>query len=72
MIEFVYNNKKNANTNHISFKVNYSYYFYISFGNKVDFHSKSYLTDKSANNFRININLLANRILHSRISKASL
>ena len=41
MIEFTYNNAKNASSGHTSFKLNYSYYFQISYKEDVDFHSKS-------------------------------
>ena len=39
MAEFAYNNTKNASIGHTSFKLNYKYYFYVSY--EKDFNSCS-------------------------------
>ena len=41
MVEFAYNNTKNANISHIFFEFNCRYYSYISYKKNLDFHSKS-------------------------------
>ena len=41
MAEFAYNNAKNANIDHISFKLNCGYHFLVSYKEDLDFHSKS-------------------------------
>ncbi len=43
MIEFVYNNAKNASTNHMFFELNYGYHSQISYEEDVNprFQSKS-------------------------------
>ena len=46
MVEFVYNNAKNASTGHTSFKLNYGYYSCISFKKDTNLHSKSKSVDK--------------------------
>lgn len=48
MIEFVYNNAKNANTEHISFQFKYHYYPYILFVNDINLYLKSRLASKLA------------------------
>lgn len=45
MTEFVYNNTKIINISHISFELNYNYYFYIFFDNKINSCLKSYLAN---------------------------
>ena len=40
-MEFVYNNAKNINTNHMLFKLNYRYYACISYKKNFDPQSKS-------------------------------
>ena len=40
MAKFIYNNIKNANTNHIFFKLNCKYYFYIFYEKNLDLYSK--------------------------------
>lgn len=46
MAEFAYNNVKNANTNYISFKLDYGYYLQMSYKEKVDPQSKIQPIDK--------------------------
>lgn len=46
MTKFAYNNAKNASTSHTSFKLNYGYHLWISYKEKVDFHSKFKSADK--------------------------
>ena len=41
MVEFAYNNAKNANTSHILFKLNYRYYPCISYKENLDPRSMS-------------------------------
>ena len=46
MVEYAYNNAKNVSTGYTSFKLNCSYYFRISYKEKVDPRSKSESADK--------------------------
>lgn len=48
MVEFVYNNTKNASTDHTSFKVNYAYYLWVFLDDKVNSCSRSYSANRSA------------------------
>ena len=41
MVEFVYNNAKNASASYTSFELNYKYYPYISYEKNLNSHSKS-------------------------------
>lgn len=52
MIEFVYNNTKNINTDHISFNLNCSYHPYISFKDTIYFYLNFYLANKLAKELR--------------------
>lgn len=45
-MEFVYNNVKNACINNMLLKLNYGYYFYISFEDKVDPYLRYRLANK--------------------------
>lgn len=49
--EFIYNNTKNASTDHISFKLNCSYHLCVSYNKDVDL-LKSKTTDKVAAKLR--------------------
>ena len=40
IVEFIYNNTKNASTNYTSFKLNYAYHPWELYKKEVDFHSK--------------------------------
>ena len=40
IIEFAYNNAKNASTNHILFKLNCGYYFYVFYKEDLDLYLK--------------------------------
>ena len=44
--EFAYNNAKNTSTNHMSFKLNYSYHPWMSYKKKFDPRSKFKLAEK--------------------------
>ena len=46
MAKFAYNNIKNSSTGHTFFKLNYGYYFYISYKKNINFHSKSKSVNK--------------------------
>ena len=46
MAKFTYNNAKNASTGYMPFKLNYGYYPWISYEEKVDTHSKSKSADE--------------------------
>lgn len=52
MANFVYNNTKNANINHMFFKFNYSYYLRVFFKNNIDFYFKSHSTNKLTKKLR--------------------
>lgn len=40
MAEFIYNTAINASTNNMHFELNYGYYSYISFEDKIDLYSR--------------------------------
>ena len=46
MAEFAYNNAKNASTGYILFKLDWAYYFYISYEKSLDLRSKSSIIEK--------------------------
>ena len=46
MAEFAYNNAKNANTDHTSFELNYDYYSWMLYEEKVNPNSQSKSADK--------------------------
>ena len=48
MVEFAYNNAKNASTNHTPFKLNYGYYPRVFFEEDIDPRSRSCSTNKLA------------------------
>ena len=48
MVEFTYNNTKNASTGYTPFELNYSYHLQMSYKEDVDPHSKSKSADKLA------------------------
>ena len=52
MVEFAYNNAKNASTGHIPFKLNCGYHLKVLFKKDVDFYSKSCSTDKPAKDLK--------------------
>ena len=45
MMEFSYNNAKNASTSHMLFELNYGYHLLILYKDEVNFHSQSKLAD---------------------------
>lgn len=46
MIEFVYNNTKNASIDYIFIELNCKYYLFIFFKKDINFYSKSYSAKK--------------------------
>ena len=46
MAKFIYNNAKNTNINHIFFKFNYRYYFYVLYKKNLDLYSKLKIVKK--------------------------
>ena len=46
IVEFAYNNAKNASTNHTAFELNCGYHFWMFYKEEVDFRSKSKSADK--------------------------
>ena len=52
MVEFAYNNAKNASTGHTLFKLNCGYHLRVSFEKDVDFSSKSRSTNELAEKLR--------------------
>ena len=64
MIEFAYNNAKNANTSHILFKLNYNYHLHVLFENDVNSHWRSCSTEKLAKELRDLISICQQNLLH--------
>ena len=52
MVEFVYNNAKNASTGYTSLELNCGYHLYKSYKKDINFCSKSKLADNLASNLR--------------------
>ena len=52
IVEFAYNNSKNASMDHTPFKLNCGYYFWISYEEKVNLRSQSKLVDKLSEKLR--------------------
>ena len=52
MVEFAYNNAKNASTGYTSFKLNCGYHLCVSYKENVDPCSQSKLADNLANDLR--------------------
>ena len=52
MVEFAYNNAKNASTSHTLFEPNCGNYSRVSFEEDVDFYSKSCFANKLAKKLR--------------------
>ena len=52
MVEFAYNNTKNANTGYLFFELNYSYHFYLSFNKNINLYFKSKTAKKLSNNLK--------------------
>lgn len=48
MVEFAYNNPKNASIGHMSFKLNCSYHLRVFFEKDIDPHFRSYFADELA------------------------
>lgn len=48
IVEFVYNNIKNASTSYMLFELNYKYYFHILYKENLNPRSKSKTADKIA------------------------
>lgn len=46
MTEFVYNNAKNANINHMLLKLNCKYHFHVLYKKSINFYSKSKIINK--------------------------
>ncbi len=66
MAEFVYNNTKNASTGHTPFKLDCGYHPKVFFEEDIDFHSKSYSTNKLAEELRELIEVCCQNLLHTQ------
>lgn len=65
MIEFDYNNTKNANIDHTLFELSYKYYPRICFEDKTDLHSKSHFANKLADKFYKLIEIYYQNLLYT-------
>ena len=66
MAKFVYNNFKNANSNHILFKLNYDYHSQVSLKNKYDKHFRFFQANKLGTELRELINICCQNLLHAQ------
>lgn len=66
MVEFVYNNTKNTNIDHMPFELHCGYYPHIFFKDKVDSHLKSHSTNKLAKQLRELLSIYQQNLLHSQ------
>ncbi len=64
MVEFTYNNVKNASTSYTSFKLNYDYHPKVFFEEDVSPHSRSHSTNKLAEELRKLIEVCCQNLLH--------
>lgn len=66
MIEFAYNNVKNANIGHITLKLNYNYYFWMSCKKDFNFYLKSNSADGLLAELRKLIIIYKKNLYHSQ------
>ena len=64
--EFVYNNAKNASTNHILFKFHCGYHLKVLFKEDIDPHSRFYSADKLAKELGKMIEIHYQNLLHTQ------
>ncbi len=66
MIEFVYNNVKNASTGHIPFEINYGYHPKVSFEEDINPYSRSCSAHKLVKELRELIEVCCQNLLHTQ------
>ncbi len=66
MVEFAYNNVKNASTGHILFKLNYSYHSKVFFKEDVDPRSRSRSANKLADKLKELMEVCCQNLLHAQ------
>ncbi len=66
MAEFAYNNAKNASTDHTLFKLNYDYYFRVSFKKGVDPYLRSCSTNELVEELKKLIKVCCQNLLHTQ------
>ena len=64
MVEFVYNNAKNASTSYTSFKLNYGYHPGVLFEKDVNFRLRSHSANKLAKKLKKLIEVCYQNLLH--------
>ena len=65
MVEFTYNNTKNANTGHTLFKFNCGYYFRILFKEDIYSHLRSRFADKLVEELKELIEICYQNLLYT-------
>ena len=66
MVEFIYNNAKNASTGHVPFKLNYGFHLWVSFEDDVDSRSRSCFANKLAKELRELMDICQQNLLHAQ------
>ena len=66
MVEFAYNNGKNASIGHTPFELNCGFYLRVSFENNVNPHSRSCFADKLAKDLRKLMDICQQNLLHAQ------
>ncbi len=66
MVEFAYNNAKNASTSHIPFELNYGYHPKVFFKEDIDLRSRSRSANKLAEELRELIKVYCQNLLHAQ------
>ena len=66
MVEFAYNNFKNASIGNTPFELNYGYHLYVSFEDKFDVRFRSSLSKELAMELRELINICHQNLLHAQ------
>ena len=66
MVEFAYNNAKNANTGYTPFKLNYGYHPYISYKEDINLCFKSKLANKLSSEVQELILICRENLYHAQ------
>lgn len=66
MIEFAYNNSKNANISYLSLELNYGYHFQVSFKDKYNICSRFSSTNKLATKLKKLMNIYYQNLFYAQ------
>ena len=66
IVEFAYNNTKNASTSHTLFKRNYGYHPKVLFKKDINFYSRFYFADKLAEKLKELIEIYSQNLYYAQ------